>query len=320
MRCLVCGKEVGFARRLFDRNHCCDRHRKTAGKLSARAIRDRNDSDELEEPWLITTGLRDEKRRSSNSGISPASGLLLAVLTIVVVLVIPSSDKAAPASRAKSRPFSLPETIQKLLPGSPSFDFTENFESGLGEWIGSKEASSESWGWSRQGSQIRLGKLKLWKPTLTMNDYQMVFQGQIKEKAMGWTFRASDFDNYYATKITIANSDGNPRPEIMRWVTVDGKRADLVRLPIPLPIQKNVPYQVRLTVKADRFSTVINGQVVDTWRHGRHAKGGVGFFSDPGEEALVSWVRITDGEGLLGRLLSFSLLVTPSDLLLAGAP
>ncbi len=69
-------------------------------------------------------------------------------------------------------------------------------------------------------------------------------------------------------------------------------------------------------VKGDRFSTMINGQVVDSWRDPRHAKGGVGFFSEPGEQAMVTWVRITDGNRLFDRLPSFSLMVTPQDLLL----
>ena len=41
---------------------------------------------------------------------------------------------------------------------------------------------------------------------------------------------------------------------------------------------------------------------------------GVGFFADPGERALIDWVRVTDGPGFLDRLFSFSLLVAPHDL------
>ena len=149
-----------------------------------------------------------------------------------------------------------------------------------------------------------------------MSNYQMVFQGEIERQAMSWAFRASNMDNYYATKIRLGQTGtAGERAEIERYVVVKGEKTDQVALPLPFPLAANTPYQVRLRVKADRFSTMINGQVVDTWRDERYKEGGVGFFTDPGEEALVSWVRITDGEGLFDRLLSFSLLVTPQDLL-----
>jgi hypothetical protein len=60
--------------------------------------------------------------------------------------------------------------------------------------------------------------------------------------------------------------------------------------------------------------TTINGQKVDTWSDDRLERGGVGFFSDPGESALINWVRVTAGSSFLDRLLSFSLLVAPHDL------
>jgi hypothetical protein len=303
---------------LFDRKYCCDRHRKTARKLSARALRDANDADELEEPWLITAGPRVESRRSGNgTGFSPVSGLLLVVVIIFVVLVAPPSNSVSPTTRPQTRSFPFADRLQELIPGRPTTSFVEDFQAGLGDWQGRTDAVTGSSGWSWEGTRVQLGRLRLWTPTLKMSNYQVVFQGAIEEKAMGLTYRASDLDNYYASKISLGRGTNGERPEIIRFVMVDGKEYDRVALPLPVPLEKDVPYQVRVRVKADRFSTMINGQRVDTWRDDRHPSGGVGFFSEPGERASINWIRITDGEGLFDSLLSFSLVVTPQELLRA---
>lgn len=317
MRCHVCGKEVGLIRRLWDRKYCCDRHRTAAKRFSARAVRDARDYDELEEPWLITPGLGDE-RRKSGSGVSPAAGILVLVLLIFVVLVAPpgkGTGSAPPPHRARNH--SIPSALRQLIPGAPSVDYLEDFRTGLGDWVGTSGRLGS--GWTQEAGKIRLGQLRLWKPTLSMSDYQMVFQGEIETKAMGWAFRASDLDNFYATKVAVPGPGGPPRAEITRYVVVDGKRQDPVQLPIPISLEARTPYRIRVQVKNDTFSTLINGQLIDTWRDMRHSQGGIGFFSDPGEKALISWVRVNNAEGFLSRLFSFSLLIGPSDLLL-GPP
>ena len=318
MRCLVCGKEIGLLRRLWDRKYCSDRHRRTARRLSARALRELEDFDDLEEPWLITPGLKDERKRASGSGVSPATGILLLVLIIFGVLIIPPERGSAPLAPPKRpRTFSIPPQIRQWIPGAPSVDYIDDFRSGLDDWVAA--AGSAARGWSREAGKVRLGDLRLWKPTLSMSDYQLVFQAEIESKAMGWAFRATDSRHYYATKLAVPGPGGPPRPEIVRYVMEGGKKKDLVQLPLPLHIKANTPYKVRVLVKDDRFTTAINGQIVDTWRDTRYAKGGVGFFAEPGERALVSWVRVNDAEGLLGKLFSFSLLIGPSELLM-GPP
>ncbi|MCP5114214.1 MAG: hypothetical protein GY953_25575 [bacterium] len=285
--------------------------------MSARALRDAQDADELEEPWIVTAG-KPETKRASGTGFSPASGMLLLVIIIVVVLVAPPG-KVGGGGQSSTRSFStglnLPERIRTMLEGSPSFDFTESFESGIEDWLGQSGRSGSRGGWNWDNGRVQLGKLRVWKPTLTMSNYQMLFQGQIERKAMGWAFRATDLDNYYATKIAIRGG-GSARTEIERFVVVGGEKSDRVTLPLPVSLDRSTPYRVGVQVKGDRFSTMINGQVVDSWRDPRHAKGGVGFFSEPGEQAMVTWVRITDGNRLFDRLPSFSLMVTPQDLLL----
>lgn len=316
MRCQVCGKEIGIFRRLWDQQYCSSRHRKTARRLSARALRDAQDFDDLEEPWLITPGLSDEKRKSG-PGISPAGGILLLVLVIFVVLVAPPGGNSPPPPRPTARrSFKIPPQIRQLIPGAPSVDHTEDFRTGLDDWIGSLDSTN---GWEHDAGKIRLGRLRLWKPTMSMADYQMIFQGQIETKAMGWAFRASSVDNYYATKIAIPGPGGPLRPEIVHYVVEAGQKTDLVQLPLPVSIEARIPYRIRVQVRDNRFATMVNGQVVDIWSDARHSSGGVGFFSDPGEEALVSWVRVNNAEGFFSRFFSFSILMGPADLM-SGAP
>jgi len=319
MRCLVCGKGIGPVRRLFDRKYCCDRHRRTARKLSARALRDAEDTEELEEPWLITAVPRNTDRdQSLGAGFSPVSGLLLIVVIILVVFVAPSSNRVSPTAAPQPRPFPFADQLEDLLRGAPASEFSEDFRTGLADWtepLETKGTGSREWSWT--ATYARPSGLRLWRPTLEMTNYQLEFQGQIEEGAMSWAFRASDIENYYATKVILGSVGANRRAEIARYSMVDGERAGRVTLPLPFRIETGVPYQVLVRVKADRFSTTINGQVVDTWQDDRHTYGGIGFFSDPGERSLINWVRIANGPGLLDRLLSFSLLVTPRDVLLA---
>jgi len=315
-RCQVCGKSIGLFRRLWDRKYCSDRHRKTARKLSARAVRDSQDFDELEEPWLITTGLPDERKKPSGVGVSPATGILLLVLAIFVVLVVPPGRNSAPAPKPRNRTSALFSQLRQLLPGAPSFDYQTDFRADLGDWVGGLSNTD----WTRTAGKISFSDMKIWKPTMTMVDYQMVFQGQIETRAMSWAFRATDVDNYYASKISVPGPGGPPRAEIIRYVVVGGEKTDRIELPLPIALQADTPYEVRVKVRNNRFSTTINGQVVDTWTDPRHRKGGVGFFSDsPGERALISWVRVNDAEGMFGGLFSFSLLIGPSELAL-GPP
>ena len=56
----------------------------------------------------------------------------------------------------------------------------------------------------------------------------------------------------------------------------------------------------------------MNGQLVSYWTDTRLPRGGVGFFSDDGESAVVKWVTLSERDSLLGRIVShFSLFVLP---------
>ena len=154
--------------------------------------------------------------------------------------------------------------------------------------------------WTREGSAIRPGRLRLWAPSLKLADYQFEFEGQIEQKAMSWTFRSGDLGNYYATKISVASAAPAPRAAIVRYVVLGGKECDRIELPLPPTVLGERFYHVKVNVKGSYFVTSVNGQVVDSWSDRRLTRGGVGFFADKGEVAAIRWVSVnTAAPGLL---------------------
>ncbi len=171
-------------------------------------------------------------------------------------------------------------------------------------------------GWQKVGSSVRVGNLKLWKPTLSLSDYNLAFEAQIQSKAVGWAFRASDAKNYYATKIAVTRSGtrgGVSRAEIIRYIVEDGRQVARSALPIPLSaVDDNSTYEVKTSVRGSKFPTMLNGQMVDQWADTRFHKGGIGFFSEAGEKATLNWVSVSEKENVLQRFLSFAFLVHPT--------
>jgi hypothetical protein len=129
---------------------------------------------------------------------------------------------------------------------------------------------------------------------------------------MGWAYRALDGGNYYGTKLTILKGGPGPNTSLTRYVRLNGRDYDRVHLPLPLHLKAGEPYRVRVYVKADRFVTFVNGQVISSWSDRRLNRGGVGFFSDEGESATVKWVSLAERDSLLGRVVAyFSLIRLP---------
>jgi hypothetical protein len=183
----------------------------------------------------------------------------------------------------------------------------DDFDSGLRDWVGS---AGSSMGWTREGGAVRPGKLRLWAPSLKLADYQLEFEGQIEQKAMSWTFRSGNLENYYATKISVTRPA--PRAAIVRYVVLDGKEHDRIELPLPPTVLDESLYRVRVNVKGAYFVTSVNGQVVDSWSDRRLTHGGVGFFADKGEVAAIRWVSVnTAAPGFFSRLFASTLFVPP---------
>jgi len=309
MRCLHCRKKIGLLRRWVDRQFCSDNHRRKARQAySARLTRDMVHDEAFEDAWLVTLN---SPRKQKGTGFGAGSGILLVVAATVLVLFLPSSEQQVQTSVPSYLPpvRNWSDKLTRLMPGSAKLSMREDFKVDLRNWQAEAQAGAQEW--SRLSGAVRLGDMRLWKPTLSLSDYQMSFEGQIENKAMGWTFRTTNFSNFYATKINIANPG---RAEIIRYITLEGKQLNRVALPIPLSIASDTIYDVHVRVKGNRFSTVVNGRLVDSWADNRLKRGGIGFFNDPGERANLRWVTISERESFLDRFLTFGLLYTPMDI------
>jgi len=321
MRCLYCRKKIGPLRRLKDSRFCSDDHRrKTTG--SARALREAEDLygfEGVESPtWRAVAAAKAEDKSERRTGHSTTIFAGLAV--VFLVLALSQLPMGAPSAKSIS---TLPDSashsdkgggfgqsISNLIQSKASGTMREDFKYGFGNWEGFKSPGTE---WTTEAGQVRPSSLRLWKPSTSMANYEMEFMGQIEHKSMDWAFRAIDVRNYYATKLIITKPGPLPNAGLVRFIVLDGRERERVELPLPLTLDRGVDYRVRVSVRDGRFLTSVNGQLISSWTDNRLTRGGVGFFSEDGESALVKWVSVSERDSLLGRIVShFSLISFPT--------
>jgi hypothetical protein len=321
MICRYCRKKIGPVRKLKDPHFCCDDHRTKATSKSARAVREAEDlygfDDAQQLPtWRAITQVKREEK-SGQKGLSTTVFAGLAV--VFVLLALSQLPMGAPAAKAISP---LPDTnlhqskssfgqmIGNLLQSNGSGTLREDFHSGVANWEGFKSVSSD---WSMESGVVHPTSLRVWKPSTSLSNYEMEFMGQIERKSIDWAFRASDVRNYYATKLIITKPGPLPNAGLVRFIVLDGRERERVELPLPLTLERGVDYRVRVSVRGGRFLTSVNGQLVSSWMDNRLSRGGVGFFSEDGESALLKWVSVSERDSFLGRIVShFSLIAFPT--------
>lgn len=318
MVCLYCRKNIGLMRSLIDRNFCCADHRKKLNAKSARALREAEDlyGFETNVSWRMVTEVKAEDKAERRTGY--AGAVFVALAFAVLLLALSRFPSAAPVARAVSP---LPSTnlqahgglgqmISNLIGSKSSGVLREDFRSGFENWEGLKSSSAE---WSRSATDVRPASLRLWKPSSSLSNYELEFMGQIERKSIDWAFRAADLHNYYATKLVITKPGSLPNAGLIRYVVLDGRERERVELPLPLALEKGVDYRVRVSVRGNHFLTSVNGQLVSSWTDNLLSRGGVGFFSDNGESALLKWVTVSERDSMLARIAShFSLITVPT--------
>jgi hypothetical protein len=137
------------------------------------------------------------------------------------------------------------------------------------------------------------------------------FQAQIEQRAIGWAFRARDFQNYYAAKIVLSRPAPFPVTEIVRYAVLNGKEQPKVQLPLPMQLQRGTLYRVNVKIAGSQFVTMVNGAIVDTWEDSRIKSGGVGFFTDKGEVASIMGVKVAEERGILERMFLPAIFMGP---------
>jgi hypothetical protein len=319
MFCFLCGKKIGWFRQTLDREYCCAAHRHEARLVSARALRDAEY--EEDEPWPVFNRSKKDTRPQANSSQAASALALTTVgLLILAALSVPNSGAPQPAPVAPAGPHTggvfhrLSDGIGSVLRSSAPVTLRDDFRTGFTDWAGAVSASGSETvdGWASGPGFLQPGKLRLWTRSTKLMDYEMEFSGEIDRKSMSWAFRAVDVHNYYATKLTIAKPGAVPNAGLVRYAVLGGHEFDVTQLPLPLTLERGVPYKIRLSVLGDHFITSVNGQVISSWSDNRLRRGGVGFFNDDGEVAKLHWVSVSERDSMLGRLLAhFSLILPP---------
>ena len=322
MGCLYCHKQIGPLRRLKDQHFCCDEHRRKLTSKSARALREAEDLYGFEEAqlptWRVVTRSKPEDKSDRKAGLGTTIFVGLAVVLLVIALSQLPMNAPAPKAAVSPLPDTSPQggsgglgqIISNLIQNKGSGTLRDDFHSGFGNWEGLGSAAAA---WSTEGSEVRPTSLRLWKPSTSLSNYELEFMGQIDRKSMDWAFRAADLHNYYATKLVITKPGPLPNAGLVRFIVLDGRERERVELPLPLTLERGVDYRVRVSVRGDRFLTSVNGQLISSWTDDRISRGGVGFFSEDGESALLKWVSVSERDSFLGRIAShFSLLAFPA--------
>jgi hypothetical protein len=195
-------------------------------------------------------------------------------------------------------------TVRTAILKRAAISLADDFRSGLGDWQGSGQ-------WSRQWSYDAAGFLNtgpsvvLYGPSMKLTNYRVDFLGQIERRSLGWVFRAADHRNYHAGKITLTRNGPLPRAVVEHYAVVNGRADRHQSRPLPIEIRSDTMYRVRMDVSGDDFTLSVQGQIVDHWSDNRHPSGGVGFFSDRGEQSRLRWVEVTHQADWIGKLCAF---------------
>ncbi len=153
----------------------------------------------------------------------------------------------------------------------------------------------------------RVDGLSLRQDTLGLESYRYDFDAKIEKDAVGWVVRAPDLDNYYAFKLVETRRKASLSYVMLRYVVLNGERvAGEAGVEIPVPGHLTRPddfNRVSVRVRDNQVTTLINGWGVDFWKDSRLERGGVGFFSEEGESALISRATVSGNDDTWGLIL-----------------
>lgn len=322
MRCQRCGREISPLRLLTDRDFCSERCRKKGPRASAWFLRDLEYG---EGPVFETPAEDARKPQAKTSGGMMAVMMVGLVGALVVAKLVFPDDSAARGGAspvASAAPMTLPEGLREggermteenalvrwldsHLPGKGAIRARVDFNTSLGEWTGSAR------GWVVKDGVARIGELRLWKPTLPARDYEFEFEAEIEKKGVSWVYRASDTSSYYATRIELVRSGAPSGAMIVRYGREGENLFAKKELPLPVALERKRAYRIATLVAGARFTTLIDGKVVDEWSDPRLVKGGVGFFAADGEQSVLRWASFRERKSLWDRFVSANLLLAP---------
>lgn len=218
-------------------------------------------------------------------------------------------DPAYSLERKPAQPTGWAAWLEGLIPGEKPVRLRSDLATDLRQWVGEGGKAIRGVGFSP-------GSLRLWKPTLHSKDYEWSFQATIEKRGMGFAYRASDPEHYYASRIQILRPGVLSGASLVRY-GVDGQKAfRRTELPLPIPLYRERRYDITVQVRGDHFRTWIDGRLVDEWRDTRYRAGGVGLFASEDEVAHVTRTDFNEIKGILSRWLAACLFLPPGSMLL----
>ncbi len=320
--CFLCGKKIGFLRSLTDQQYCSSAHRLEARLASAQALRD---EDEIE-TWSIEK--KNKKKALGSSGTSAGqTASIFAFLTVagllLMALMLPGPTTSYPPAVSLDlgvKPGILERAgnaIGEVIRSSAPVSLHQDLHEGFGDWatLALHNTVDDPRNSLTSPDISKLGSLRLWTKSVALQNYQMEFQGQVEKRSLSWAVRASDQNNYYATKLVITKPGPSPNASLVHYTIMNGREYDPLTEATQVTLEKGRNYRVRVSVQDDHFNTYLDGQLIGHWSDRRLHRGGVGFFVDEQDPQQVAWVNVSERDSFLGRMLAhFSLFVVPPGL------
>ncbi|HEY1758927.1 MAG TPA: hypothetical protein VGG72_26375 [Bryobacteraceae bacterium] len=308
---------------MTDQQYCSSTHRHEARLASAQALRD---EDEMES-WTVEKSRNKKKSSGLPSKSAGQTASIFAFLTVagllVTALMLPgpttsyppavSLDPGVKAGILERASGAISEVIRSSAPVT----LHQDLHSGFGDWatLALRNTVDDPRIALTAPDLSKLGSLRLWTKSIGLQNYQMEFQGQVERRSLSWAVRASDQNNYYATRLVITKPGPSPNASLIHYTIMNGREYDPLTEATQVTLEKGKNYRVRVSVQDDRFSTYLDGQLIGHWIDKRLNRGGVGFFVDEQDPQEVAWVNVSERDSFLGRMLAhFSLLVVPPGL------
>jgi len=321
--CFLCGKKIGFLRSLTDQQYCSSAHRHEARLASAQALRD---EDEME-TWSVEKSKN--KKKSSGSPVKTAgqTASIFAFLTVagllVTALMLPGPSTSYPPAISLDPGVKAGvmqragDAIGEVIRSSAPVTLHQDLHTGFGDWatLALHNTVDDPRNSLTAPDISKVGSLRLWTKSVALQNYQMEFQGQVEKRSLSWAVRASDQNNYYATKLVMTKPGPSPNASLIHYTIMNGHQYESRTEATQVTLERGRNYRVRVSVQDDRFNTYLDGQLIGHWTDPRLHRGGVGFFVDEQDPQQVAWVNVSERDSFLGRMLAhFSLFVVPPGL------
>lgn len=191
--------------------------------------------------------------------------------------------------------------IRKSISLRAGIHYTDNFRSGLDAWTVGSDAK---WSYDDMGF-VRPGALALFTPTLPLSDYDVEFIARIEQKGLGFVFRAADTANYQAVRFLTSRSGPLAGIHIVRYAVINGREASKSDKPLPFALAPDTFFTVRLSVRGNDFTLMVQDRMADFWTDDRLKTGGIGFLCGKGESARLRRVEVTHQNDTLGRFCAY---------------